>query len=167
MDLKVDLESVCAGFMHDVLEDCDVQKTTLEKMFGKDVVSIIDGVSKLNKMDFKNIAERNAGSFQKMALAMSKDIRVILVKLCDRLHNMRTIDFLPRDKQIQKCIETLDVYGPIAIRIGMQTLREELEDRAFKCLHPMRARLLKSAIKNAKGAVKELFTNLKRKLRKN
>ena len=110
--------------MHDVLEDCDVQKTTLEKMFGKDVVSIIDGVSKLNKMDFKNIAERNAGSFQKMALAMSKDIRVILVKLCDRLHNMRTIDFLPRDKQIQKCIETLDVYGPIAIRIGMQNLEK-------------------------------------------
>ena len=146
LDLKVDLESVCAGFMHDVLEDCDVQKTTLEKMFSKDVVSIIDGVSKLNKMDFKNIAERNAGSFQKMALAMSKDIRVILVKLCDRLHNMRTIDFLPRDKQIQKCIETLDVYGPIAIRIGMQNLREELEDRAFKCLHPMRARLLLSLI---------------------
>ena len=81
LGLKVDLDSVCAGFMHDVLEDCDVQKTTLEKMFGKDVVSIIDGVSKLNKMDFKNIAERNAGSFQKMALAMSKDIRVILVKL--------------------------------------------------------------------------------------
>ena len=79
LDLKVDLDSVCAGFMHDVLEDCDVQKTTIEKMFGKDVVSIIDGVSKLNKMDFKNIAERNAGSFQKMALAMSKDIRVIFV----------------------------------------------------------------------------------------
>ena len=83
-----------------------------------------------------------------MLLTLHNDIRVILIKLADRLHNMRTIDFLPRDKQIQKCIETLDVYGPIAIRIGMQTLREELEDRAFKCLHPMRARLLKSAIKN-------------------
>ena len=167
LDLKVDLESVCAGFMHDVLEDCDVQKTTLEKMFGKDVVSIIDGVSKLNKMDFKNIAERNAGSFQKMALAMSKDIRVILVKLCDRLHNMRTIDFLPRDKQIQKCIETLDVYGPIAIRIGMQNLREELEDRAFKCLHPMRARLLKSAIKNAKRGRERIVYKLKKEIKKN
>ena len=167
LDLKVDLDSVCAGFMHDVLEDCDVQKTTLEKMFGKDVVSIIDGVSKLNKMDFKNIAERNAGSFQKMALAMSKDIRVILVKLCDRLHNMRTIDFLPRDKQIQKCIETLDVYGPIAIRIGMQNLREELEDRAFKCLHPMRARLLKSAIKNAKRGRERIVYKLKKEIKKN
>ena len=112
----------------------------MEKLFGKDIVAIVDGVSNLNKLDFNSVEDRNANNLQKMALAMSKDIRVIIVKLCDRLHNMRTIEFLPREKQIKKSIETLDLYGPIAIRIGMQNIRIELEDLAFKCIHPMRGK---------------------------
>ena len=145
IELHLDIETVCAGLMHDVLEDSFIKKSYLQKLFGKDIVEIVDGVSNLNKLDFNSIEDRNANNLQKMALAMSKDIRVIIVKLCDRLHNMRTIEFLPREKQIRKSIETLELYGPIAIRIGMQNIRIELEDLAFKCIHPMRARMLESA----------------------
>ena len=148
IELHLDIETVCAGLMHDVLEDSFIKKSYLEKLFGKDIVAIVDGVSNLNKLDFDSIEDRNANNLQKMALAMSKDIRVIIVKLCDRLHNMRTIEFLPREKQISKSLETLDLYGPIAIRIGMQNIRIELEDLAFKCLHPTRALMLERLLNN-------------------
>ena len=122
LNLKMDLDSICASLMHDVLEDCNVQKNKLSKIFGKDVANIIDGVSKLGKLDMHNVSEINANNLQKMALAMANDVRVILVKLCDRLHNMRTIEHLPRTKQIQKSKETLEVYGPLALRVGMQDI---------------------------------------------
>ena len=165
LGLHLDIETVCAGLMHDVLEDSFFKKSYLEKLFGKDIVAIVDGVSNLNKLDFDSIEDRNANNLQKMALAMSKDIRVIIVKLCDRLHNMRTIEFLPRDKQIRKSIETLDLYGPIAIRIGMQNIRIELEDLAFKCIHPMRARMLESAIKQAIGGKQRIISKLRKKFK--
>ena len=165
LDLNLDIETVCSGLMHDVLEDSFIKKSYLEKLFGKEVAGIVDGVSNLNKLDFDSIEERNANNLQKMALAMSKDIRVIIVKLCDRLHNMRTIDFLPREKQIRKSIETLDLYGPIAIRVGMQNIRLELEDLAFKCLHPMRARMLESAIKEAVGGRKRIISKLRKQFK--
>jgi RelA/SpoT family (p)ppGpp synthetase len=165
IDLHLDIETVCAGLMHDVLEDSFIKKSYLEKLFGKDVVAIVDGVSNLNKLDFDNIEDRNANNLQKMALAMSKDIRVIIVKLCDRLHNMRTIEFLPREKQIRKSIETLDLYGPIAIRIGMQNMRIELEDLAFKCIHPMRARMLESVIKQAVGGRQRIISKLRKQFK--
>ena len=162
IELHLDIETVCAGLMHDVLEDSFIKKAYLEKLFGKDIVAIVDGVSNLNKLDFDSIEDRNANNLQKMALAMSKDVRVIIVKLCDRLHNMRTIEFLPREKQISKSLETLDLYGPIAIRIGMQNIRVELEDLAFKCLHPMRVRMLKSAIKEAVGGRQRIISKLRK-----
>jgi RelA/SpoT family (p)ppGpp synthetase len=162
IELHLDIETVCAGLMHDVLEDSFIKKAYLEKLFGRDIVAIVDGVSNLNKLDFDSIEDRNANNLQKMALAMSKDVRVIIVKLCDRLHNMRTIEFLPREKQISKSLETLDLYGPIAIRIGMQNIRVELEDLAFKCLHPMRARMLKSAIKEAVGGRQRIISKLRK-----
>ena len=165
LELHLDAETVCAGLMHDVLEDSVIQKSYLEKLFGKDTIVIIDGVSNLNKLDFDNLEDRNANNLQKMALAMSKDIRVIIVKLCDRLHNMRTIEFLPREKQIRKSIETLELYGPIAIRVGMQDIRIELEDLAFKCLHPMRARMLESAIKQAVGGRKRIVSKLRKQFK--
>ncbi len=165
IELHLDIETVCAGLMHDVLEDSFIKKSYLEKLFGKDIVAIVDGVSNLNKLDFDSIEDRNANNLQKMALAMSKDIRVIIVKLCDRLHNMRTIEFLPREKQIRKSIETIDLYGPIAIRIGMQNIRVELEDLAFHCLHPMRARMLESAIKQAVGGRQRIISKLRKQFK--
>ena len=162
LELHLDVETICAGLMHDVLEDSVIKKSYLEKLFGKDTIIIIDGVSNLNKLDFDSIEDRNANNLQKMALAMSKDIRVIIVKLCDRLHNMKTIEFLPREKQIRKSIETLELYGPIAIRVGMQDIRVELEDLAFKCLHPMRARMLESAIQQAVGGRKRIVSKLRK-----
>ena len=165
LELKMDCDSVCSALMHDVLEDCNIQKSNLAKMFGDDVAHIVDGVSKLGKIDLKNVADKNANNLQKMALAMANDVRVILVKLCDRLHNMRTIEFVPRRKQIQKSKETLDLYGPLALRVGMQDMRAELEDRAFKCLHPMRADLLKSAIKTSSGGRKKIVQKIRKELK--
>jgi len=165
IELHLDIETVCAGLMHDVLEDSFIKKSYLQKLFGKDIVEIVDGVSNLNKLDFNSIEDRNANNLQKMALAMSKDIRVIIVKLCDRLHNMRTIEFLPREKQIRKSIETLELYGPIAIRIGMQNIRIELEDLAFKCIHPMRARMLESAVKQTVGGRKRIISKLRKQFK--
>ena len=165
IELNLDIETVCAGLMHDVLEDSFIKKSYLEKLFGKDVVAIVDGVSNLNKLDFNSMEDRNANNLQKMALAMSKDIRVIIVKLCDRLHNMRTIEFLPREKQIRKSIETLELYGPIAIRIGMQNIRIELEDLAFRCIHPMRARMLESAVKQTVGGRKKIISKLRKQFK--
>ena len=165
LELHLDVETVCAGLMHDVLEDSVIQKSYLEKLFGKETLVIIDGVSNLNKLDFDSLEDRNANNLQKMALAMSKDIRVIIVKLCDRLHNMKTIEFLPREKQIRKSIETLELYGPIAIRVGMQDIRLELEDLAFKCIHPMRARMLESAITQAVGGRKRIVSKLRKQFK--
>ena len=165
IELHLDIETVCAGLMHDVLEDSFIKKSYLQKLFGKNIVEIVDGVSNLNKLDFNSIEDRNANNLQKMALAMSKDIRVIIVKLCDRLHNMRTIEFLPREKQIRKSIETLELYGPIAIRIGMQNIRIELEDLAFKCIHPMRARMLESAVKQTVGGRKRIIAKLRKQFK--
>ena len=123
LELKMDTDTICAALMHDVLEDCNIQKNNLAKIFGDDVAHIVDGVSKLGQLDLQSVADKNANNLQKMALAMANDVRVILVKLCDRLHNMRTIEFMPRKKQIQKSKETLDLYGPLALRIGMQDIR--------------------------------------------
>ena len=166
LKLKMDTDTICAGLMHDVLEDCNVQKNNLAKIFGDDVAHIVDGVSKLGQIDLQSVSDKNANNLQKMALAMANDVRVVLVKLCDRLHNMRTIEFMPRKKQIQKSKETLDLYGPLALRIGMQDIRAELEDRAFKCIHPMRADLLKKAIKTSSGGRKRIVQQIRKELKK-
>ena len=166
-ELKMDPDSICAALMHDVLEDCDVQKTILEKNFGKDVANIVDGVSKLGKIHMQNKAETNANNFQKMALAMANDVRVILVKLCDRLHNMRTIDFMPRHKQIIKSKETLEMFAPLALRVGMIDIKNELEDRAFRCLHPLRAEMLDSAIQKSSGGRKKIIEKVRKELKAN
>ena len=166
-ELKMDHDSICAALMHDVLEDCDVQKTVLENNFGKDVANIVDGVSKLGKIHMQNKAETNANNFQKMALAMANDVRVILVKLCDRVHNMRTIDFMPRHKQIIKSKETLEMFAPLALRVGMIDIKNELEDRAFRCLHPLRAEMLDSAIQKSSGGRKKIIEKVRKELKAN
>ena len=165
VEMNMDVDSICAGLMHDVLEDCNIEKTNIDKIFGKDVSEIVDGVSKIGKLNFQSKAERNTNSFQKMALAMAKDVRVIVVKLADRLHNMRTIDFVPRNKQIRVSKETLEIYGPMALRIGMQKVRAELEDLAFDCLHPLRSEMLKSAIKKSSGGRKKIVYKIKKEIK--
>ena len=166
LDLKMDTDSICAALMHDVLEDCDVNKNNLIQLFGSEVAEIVDGVSKLSNLDITNRSERDANNLQKMMLAMSKDIRVVLVKICDRLHNMRTIEHLPRSKQVQKSKETIQLYGPLALRIGMQDIRAELEDLAFKCIYPLRASMLESAIKKSSGGRKRIVSKIRKELKK-
>ena len=166
LDLKMDPDSICAALMHDVLEDCDVNKNNLKKLFGNSVAEIVDGVSKLGKLDITSKNDRDANNLQKMMLAMSKDVRVVLVKICDRLHNMRTIEHLPRSKQIKKSKETIELYGPLALRIGMQDIRAELEDLAFRCIHPLRASMLESAIKKSSGGRKRIVSKIRRELKR-
>jgi len=166
LDLKMDPDSICASLMHDVLEDCDVNKENLNKLFGSDVAEIVDGVSKLGKLDITSRSDRDANNLQKMMLAMSKDVRVILVKICDRLHNMRTIEHLPRSKQISKSKETIELYGPLALRIGMQDIRAELEDLAFRCIHPLRASMLESAINKSSGGRKRIVSQIRKELKR-
>ena len=166
LDLKMDPDSICAALMHDVLEDCDVNKNNLKKLFGDNVAEIVDGVSKLGKLDITSKNDRDANNLQKMMLAMSKDVRVVLVKICDRLHNMRTIEHLPRSKQIKKSKETIELYGPLALRIGMQDIRAELEDLAFRCIHPLRASMLESAIKKSSGGRKRIVSKIRRELKR-
>ena len=166
LDLRMDPDSICAALMHDVLEDTDVSKKNLIDLFGEDVAEIVDGVSKLGKIDIASNTDRDANNLQKMMLAMSKDVRVILLKICDRLHNMRTIDHLPRAKQIKKSKETIELYGPLALRIGMQDIRSELEDLAFKCIHPLRASMLESAINKSSGGRKKIISKIRKELKR-
>ncbi len=166
LDLKMDTDSICAALMHDVLEDCDVNKKDLIKLFGDDVAEIVDGVSKLSNLDINNRSERDANNLQKMMLAISKDVRVVLVKICDRLHNMRTIEHLPRSKQLEKSKETIQLYGPLALRIGMQDIRAELEDLAFRCIYPLRVSMLESAIKKSSGGRKRIVSKIRKELKR-
>ena len=166
LELRMDPDTICAALMHDVLEDCDVNKGNLRELFGEDVAEIVDGVSKLGKLDIAARTDRDANNLQKMMLAISKDVRVVLVKICDRLHNMRTIEHLPRSKQIKKSKETIELYGPLALRIGMQDIRSELEDLAFRCIHPLRATMLESAIKKSSGGRKKIVAKIRKELKK-
>ncbi len=166
LELRMDPDTICAALMHDVLEDCDVNKGNLKELFGEDVAEIVDGVSKLGKLDITARMDRDANNLQKMMLAISKDVRVVLVKICDRLHNMRTIEHLPRSKQIKKSKETIELYGPLALRIGMQDIRSELEDLAFRCIHPLRATMLESAIKKSSGGRKKIVAKIRKELKK-
>ena len=166
LELRMDPDTICAALMHDVLEDCDVNKGNLRELFGEDVAEIVDGVSKLGKLDITARTDRDANNLQKMMLAISKDVRVVLVKICDRLHNMRTIEHLPRSKQIKKSKETIELYGPLALRIGMQDIRSELEDLAFRCIHPLRATMLESAIKKSSGGRKKIVAKIRKELKK-
>lgn len=135
-DMRLDLSSICAAFMHDTVEDTGVSLEEIEKEFNKDIAVLVDGVTKLNKMTFRTTEEKQAENFRKMIIAMSKDIRVILVKLADRTSNMRSLQFLPPHKQKAIAQETLDIYAPIANRLGMSSVKIELEDLCLRFLHP-------------------------------
>ena len=162
----MDEDSLSAAMLHDVIEDCGVPKKVIEEQFNKNVANLVDGVSKLDQLNITSRTEVNAENFQKMILAMAKDIRVIVVKLADRLHNMRTIEYLDQEKKKRIAKETLEIYAPIAHRIGMNNVYRELEDRSFKVLYPTRYRELRTALKKNKGSQKRLLNKIKRTLEK-
>ena len=162
----MDEDSLSAAMLHDVIEDCGVPKKVIEEQFNKNVANLVDGVSKLDQLNITSRTKVNAENFQKMILAMAKDIRVIVVKLADRLHNMRTIDYLDQEKKKRIAKETLEIYAPIAHRIGMNNVYRELEDRSFKVLYPTRYRELRTALKKNRGSQKRLLNKIKRTLEK-
>jgi len=159
-EMHMDHQSLIAAMLHDVIEDTGIDREAIEGQFGETVANLVDGVSKLNKIEFSTRAEAQAENFQKMALAMAKDIRVILVKIADRMHNMRTLEVLSPDKQKRIARETLEIYAPIANRLGMHNIRLEFEERGFKTLYPLRAPRSDAAVKNVSGYRKELVSQV-------
>jgi len=164
--MHMDHQSLMAAMLHDVIEDTGISKKAIAKQFGDSVADLVDGVSKLTQIEFESHAEKQAENFQKMALAMANDLRVILVKLADRLHNMRTLGAMPPDKKRRIAKETLEIYAPIAHRLGMNDLRLELEDRGFYTMYPLRATRLQAALKSARGNRKELVEQIQTALEK-
>ncbi len=135
-ELKLDTASICAGLLHDVVEDTDTTADALREDFGEEIASLVDGVTKLGKLNFTNREDRQAESFRKMVVAMARDIRVLLIKLCDRLDNMRTLEFMKHEAQERISRETRDIYAPLAGRLGIHRLKAELEDLSFRYLEP-------------------------------
>ncbi|SDL51457.1 GTP pyrophosphokinase [Modicisalibacter muralis] len=150
-NMHMDHQSLMAAMLHDVIEDTGISKDALSVQFGEPVAELVDGVSKLTQITFEDKAVAQAENFQKMVMAMSKDIRVIIVKLADRLHNMRTLGALRPDKKRRIARETLEIYSRIASRLGINTIRVELEDLSFQALYPMRAERIKRAVSKARG----------------
>ena len=162
--MHMDSQSLMAALLHDVIEDTGVNKEDIGAQFGEEVAELVDGVSKLTHVEFDSVELRQAENFQKMTLAMARDIRVILVKLADRLHNMRTLGVLNREKIKRIASETLDIYAPIAMRLGMNEVRMEFEDLGLKALYPMRARRLEAARRAASGNRKQLIDQIRGQL---
>ncbi|EON91058.1 guanosine-3',5'-bis(diphosphate) 3'-pyrophosphohydrolase [Marinobacter lipolyticus SM19] len=163
-DLKLDHQSLMAAMLHDVIEDTGIPKDALSDQFGEDVAELVDGVSKLTQIEFRSRAEAQAENFQKMTLAMARDIRVILVKLADRLHNMRTLGPMPYEKRLRIATETLDIYAPIANRLGMHSICTELEDLGFSSLYPMRSRYISKAVEKLRGSHREIIDEIRGRL---
>ena len=163
-DMHMDHQSLMAAMLHDVIEDTGIAKEALNAQFGETVAELVDGVSKLTQMNFETKAEAQAENFQKMAMAMARDIRVILVKLADRLHNMRTLEVLSGEKRRRIAKETLEIYAPIANRLGMHSMHVEFEDLGFKAMHPMRSEHIRAAVKRARGNRKEIVNKIEESL---
>ena len=158
--MHMDHQCLMAALLHDVIEDTGVPKHTIGQEFDEQVADLVDGVSKLTTM-FESTAEAQAENFQKMTLAMAKDIRVILVKLADRLHNMRTLGHLNAEKRRRIAKETLEIYAPIALRLGMNNIRIEFEELGFKALYPLRSSMIEKAVKRARGNRTEIVSNIR------
>ncbi len=159
-EMRMDYKSIIAALLHDVIEDTPTLKEQLAEDFGEEVAELVDGVSKLTHLDNVSKAEQQAESFRKMMLAMVKDIRVIIIKLADRLHNMRTLGAMRPDKRRRIAQETMDIYAPIANRLGIYSMRHELLDLSIKNAYPMRYRALKNACKQVVGHRKEIFSTI-------
>ncbi|HEU4529804.1 MAG TPA: bifunctional GTP diphosphokinase/guanosine-3',5'-bis pyrophosphate 3'-pyrophosphohydrolase [Steroidobacteraceae bacterium] len=164
-DLHMDAETIIAAILHDVIEDTPTAKEQIAEQFGKEVAELVDAVTKLDQIKFKSRQEAQAESFRKMLLAMVRDIRVILVKLADRTHNMRTLDAMPLPKRRRIALETLDIYAPIAERLGLYGIKLELEELGFKALYPHRYRVIERELKRARGNQKQFVGKIAETLR--
>lgn len=168
-EMRLDATTLCAAILHDVIEDTPVGKEEIARLFGRDVAELVDGVSKFQKVEGMSGAERQAENVRKLLLAMAQDLRVILVKLADRLHNVRTLDGVEPAKRRRVSLETLEIYAPIAQRLGINTLRMELEDLSFENLYPQRYKVFEKAVSarlgDTKGLIKEIEHKLERALK--
>ena len=164
-DLRLDPQTLIAAILHDVIEDTPTLKEEINRRFGQEVADLVDGVSKLDQIQFKSREEAQAESFRKMLLAMVRDIRVIMVKLADRTHNMRTLGAMPLAKRRTVARETLDIYAPIAHRLGMHAIKTELEDLGFRSMYPRRYRVIENAVRRAKGNQKQVVGRISDSLR--
>jgi len=156
--MRLDTETLCAALLHDTVEDTSASLEDVQETFGEEIGSLVDGVTKLTSLTFSSRDEAQAENYRKMMVAMATDIRVILIKLADRLHNMRTIDALAKQKQIEKARETLDIYAPIAHRLGIHAIKWELEDLAFQTLHPRKYKEIKGLVAQQR-AERERYVN--------
>src|SRR6478735_3327961 len=161
-DLRLDVVAITAGLLHDIVEDTPNTIEKIRELFGEDVAHVVEGVTKLSGLQFSSSEERQAESFRKMLLAMVDDIRVILVKLADRLHNMRTLHHLPEERRTRIAQETRDIYAPIANRLGMSKLKNELEELSFRHLEPQAYQALRAEVEAKRKATQVLIVELKK-----
>ncbi|MCW8877296.1 MAG: bifunctional GTP diphosphokinase/guanosine-3',5'-bis pyrophosphate 3'-pyrophosphohydrolase [Kangiellaceae bacterium] len=159
--LHLDKQTLMAALLHDVIEDCEVTREELAEKFGERVADLVEGVSKLTQIKFGSREEAQAENFRKMMMAMVEDLRVVLIKLADRLHNMRTLGSLRPDKQRRIAKETIEIYAPIANRLGMYAVRMELEELGFAAKYPMRWRVIRESVKKARGNRKEIISSIR------
>ncbi len=164
--LHLDSQALTAALLHDVMEDTAVTKAEISRKFGKPVAELVDGVSKLDRIEFETNEEAQAENFRKMLLAMARDVRVMLIKLADRLHNMRTLDAVPASKRRRVARETLEIYAPIANRLGLNNIYQELENLSFLYLYPARYRVLSKALKAARGNRREVVSQVLETIKK-
>ena len=163
---KLDAQAIMAALMHDAMEDCGISKAELIERFGAPTADLVDGLTKLDKLRFSTREESQAESFRKMLLAMTRDVRVILVKLADRLHNMRTMDAVERAKRVRIAAETLEIYAPIAHRLGLNQTYRELQELSFKHLKPWREAALSKAVQKARGYRRDIVERIQKDVEK-
>ena len=164
--MRMDQASICAAILHDTLEDTPLTREQIETEFGDEIAGLVDGVTKLDKMKFRTRLEADAESFRKLMLAMSRDLRVIFIKLADRMHNMRTIGAMNPDSRRRIARETLDIYAPIADRLGMNSMKMELQDLGFANLFPWRHKVISEHVQAVSGHRQEVLENITRALKR-
>ena len=164
VDLGMDTESICAALLHDVVEDTEVTYDDVKKEFGKEIADLVDGVTKLAKIPYSSREDQQAENVRKMLIAMSNDIRVIIIKLADRLHNMRTIECMREQKRRDKALENMEIFAPIAHRLGIKAIKEELEDLSILYLDPVGYHEIEHALALTKDGRDKFIDSIKKKI---